>query len=111
MRRAQLGELARLAPPSLPSGIIQEVVHDHCIVLAALRARLLGEYLRRLALEPLGSPPKGEEPRWSRCGRVLTDSLVRPARSVDALLQLPIGKEAIVIEALNAAITSEHLSL
>ncbi|MDN4634531.1 hypothetical protein QCD71_23735 [Sphingomonas sp. PsM26] len=66
--------------------LVSEIVRDHALLLGVVRARLLAEYLRRLATEPMGSRICIDDPQWARRGAIFTDRLVKPAKSVAALV-------------------------
>jgi len=71
--------------------LIRAVVRDHALLLGVVRARLLAEYLRRLATEPMGPRFVDDDPAWARQGALLIDRLVKPSRRLDQFLGMAGG--------------------
>jgi len=88
--RADLLALYRLAGtmPEMAS-LIRTVVHDQIILVGVVRARMLAEYLRRLATEPMGPRFDVDDPLWVKRGALFVDRLTKPAQSINRLLSLP----------------------
>ncbi|MFS0772928.1 hypothetical protein [Sphingomonas sp. 1P08PE] len=107
--RAELLALYRVAgtTPEL-AGLIRAVVHDQIILTGVVRARMLAEYLRRLATEPMGPRFDVDDPLWAKRGALFVDRLARPARSIDRLLSMP-GRSS-VRETLGQAVASGGLA-
>jgi hypothetical protein len=88
--------------------LVSEIVRDHALLLGVVRARLLAEYLRRLASEPMGSRICVDDPQWARRGAILTDRLVKPAKSVAALVNMTYHGRA--TDVLNYAVAAGLLA-
>lgn len=82
-----LYQLAETTPQH--AGLIRSVVHDHIILTGVVRARMLAEYLRRLATEPMGPRLDIDDPIWVKRGALFVDRLAKPAKSLDQLLSKP----------------------
>jgi hypothetical protein len=90
--RGDLAGLYLVVPDSpVQRALLRAVVRDHALLLGVVRARLLAEYLRRLATEPMGPRFADDDPVWARQGALVIDRLVKPARSVDQLLGMAGG--------------------
>lgn len=107
---AKLGQLQALTGgmPALLD-LVDTIVHDQAIVLGVLRARMLAEYLRRFATEPMGPRLTEDDPLWVRRGAACLDRLVKPTSSLDKLLQLQVPPGSISTT-LRHAIGSGHLA-
>ncbi|WP_242185758.1 hypothetical protein [Sphingomonas sp. CARO-RG-8B-R24-01] len=88
--------------------LLRAVVRDHALLLGVVRARLLAEYLRRLATEPMGPRFVDDDPVWARQGTLLVDRLVKPARSLEQLLGMAGGSSG--RKALDRAVASGRLA-
>ena len=99
-----------LLTPDFPDQrtLLRAVVRDHALLLGVVRARLLAEYLRRLATEPMGPRFADDDPVWARQGTLLIERLVKPARSLDKLLSMSGGVGG--SNALDHAIASGSLA-
>lgn len=96
--------------PSTLAPLVGAIITEHLVVLGMVRARFLGEYLRRLATEPMGPALSADDPVWSLCGATLMDRVVKPAISVDKLMQRKCdGRSA--GEVIQDAIGSRNLAL
>jgi hypothetical protein len=82
-----LYQLAETTPQH--ARLIRSVVHDHIILTGVVRARMLAEYLRRLATEPMGPRLDIDDPIWVKRGALFVDRLAKPAKSLDQLLSKP----------------------
>jgi hypothetical protein len=88
--------------------LIRAVVRDHALLLGVVRARLLAEYLRRLATEPMGPRFVDDDPAWARQGTLLIDRLVKPSRRLDQFLGMAGGESG--RKTLDRAIASGRLA-
>lgn len=99
-----------LLVPDLPDQrtLLRSVVRDHALLLGVVRARLLAEYLRRLATEPMGPRFADDDPAWAKQGSLLVYRLVKPARSLDLLLGMAGGGSG--RKSLDRAVASGRLA-
>lgn len=99
-----------LLTPDLPDQrtLIRAVVRDHALLLGVVRARLLAEYLRRLATEPMGPRFVDDDSAWARQGTLLIDRLVKPSRRLDQFLGMAGGESG--RKTLDRAIASGRLA-
>jgi hypothetical protein len=107
--RADLLKLYRLSA-TIPqhAELIRSVVHDHAILIGAVRARMLAEYLRRLASEPMGPRLDSDDPLWAKRSALYVDRLTKPAKKLDQLLRMAGGGS--VDDTLAKAVTSGRLA-
>ena len=107
--RGDLAGLYLLAPDSPDQRtLLRAVVRDHALLLGVVRARLLAEYLRRLATEPMGPRFVDDDPAWARQGTLLIDRLVKPSRRLDQFLGMAGGGSG--RKTLDRAIASGRLA-
>jgi hypothetical protein len=107
--RADLLKLYRLGV-TIPrhSELIRSVVQSHAILIGAVRARMLAEYLRRLASEPMGPRLDADDPLWAKRSALYVDRLTKPAKKLDLLLRMAGGSS--VDDTLTKAVASGRLA-
>jgi hypothetical protein len=84
---------------------------DHALLMAVVRAQMLGEYLRRRTRDPLHEYPRPAPARWRWQSSVCIEGLLQPAVNLSKLMTVKIDEKATPLTALSTAISSGRLYL
>lgn len=91
--------------------LLTRLRRDHMLLMTVARARMLAEYIRRRATDPLHERGSPASPRWQWQSTVCVESLVQPAINLTKLMALKIKAKADHSAALTVAVNSGRLYL
>ncbi|MDE1917904.1 MAG: hypothetical protein KGJ57_18585 [Sphingomonadales bacterium] len=89
--------------------LLDRLRRGQAIIMAVLRARMLGEYLRRRASDPFRQQAANGDVKWPLATSALMHGLVVPAKNLSKLMAVKINADATDAEALGTAIASGRL--
>jgi hypothetical protein len=94
---------------TVSSTLLKRLQRDHTILMAVVRARMIGEYLRRRSSDPFGQQPNDAAVQWPLASSVFKQGLIEPADNLVKLMGLKVKADAQDSAALEIAINSGRL--